>query len=296
MSVNEHRKTEGFEVARMRSAEQIYGRKMIMKGRRIIIAFLVMALSITMLPHHVMAKTLKVKNIGTEKIMPPYSDLFLETNIKPEKLRFTSSDEDVAEVSEGGWIRTGKPGETTIRIRQKGSKKKAYKIHLTVRKPNGYKISETGRYFRYLCKIDLKAAKGYTVYYTTGSKFQTKQKIKSGKTMSINFRDTTLLKVYAVKKSTKKKVTKAFLNRKNISDRNYGEYYYQYFPPCPIYPPTASQQPSPQPTAADGQQAVTPSNQPEPTITPSGQPEPTIIPSGQPEPTIAPSGVNQSQA
>ncbi|MDE6568820.1 MAG: hypothetical protein K2K70_13985 [Lachnospiraceae bacterium] len=253
-----------------------------MKGRRIIIAVLVMALSITMLPHHVMAKTLKVKNIGTEKIMPLYSDLFLETNIKPEKLRFTSSDEGVAEVTEAGRIKTINPGKTTIRIRQKGSKKKAYKIHLTVRRPNGYTISETGWFFRTPYKIiDVKAAKGYTVYYTTGSKFRTKQKIKSGKTVSIQFSDSTLLKVYAVKKGTKKKVTKAFLNRKNISDRNYGEYYYQYFPPCPVYPPIASPQPSPQPTAADGQQAVTPSNQPEPTITPSGQPELSVMPSEQ---------------
>lgn len=259
-----------------------------MKGRRIIIAFLVMALSITMLPHHVMAKTLKVKNVGTEKVMPLYSDLFLETNINPWKLRFTSSDEGVAEVTEEGRIETINPGETTIRIRQKGSKKKAYKIHLTVRKPNGYKISETGHYFRYPHKIDLKASKGYTVYYTTGSKFQTKQKIKSGKKVSINFKYTTLLKVYAVKKGTKKKVTKAFLNRKNISDRNYGEYYYQYMPPCGtdllLHRPTASPQPSPQPTAADVQQAVTPSSQPEPTIAPSDQPEPGVIPSGQPQP------------
>lgn len=268
-----------------------------MKGRRIIIAVLVMALSITMLPHHVMAKTLKVKNIGTEKIMPPYSDLFLETNIKPWKLRFTSSNEDVAEVSEGGWIETKMPGETTIRIRQKGSKKKAYKIHLTVRKPNGYKISETGHYFCAPRKIDLRAAKGYTVYYTTGSKFQTKQKIQSGKKVCINFPYTTLLKVYAVKNGAKKKVTKAFLNRNNISDRNYGRYYYRYMPPCGtdllIHYPTASPQPSPQPTTADGQQAMTPSSQPEPTIAPSNQPGPAITPSGQPEPSVIPSGQPQ---
>lgn len=255
-----------------------------MKGRKIITVILMVALSVTTLPHHVAAKTLKVKNIGAEKVVPLYSDLFLETNITSWKLRFTSSDEEVAEVTEGGRIKTKMPGKTIIRIRQKGSKKKAIKIHLTVRKPIGYIISETGNNFRTPRKITLRAAKGYTVYYTTGSKFRTNQKIKSGKTVSIHFSYTTLLKVYAIKKSTKKKVTRAFLNRKGISDRNYGEYYYWYIPPCGTdtlnrnrHYPTASPQPSKQPTVTGEQPMMTPSGQPEPTAAPSDQPEPSMI-------------------
>lgn len=272
-----------------------------MRGKSIIIIMLAVVLTVNVLPHHVTAKTIKIKNVGTTKVMPLYSDWILETNIKPWKLRFTSSDEDVATVTEEGRIRTKMLGKTTIRVRQRGKKKTktVQTIHLTVRRPKGYTISSnSGKYFRGICQVNLRAAKGYTVYYATTSKFPTtmsysttkasrfriNQKIKSGKTKKLVFSKTTLLKVYAVKNG--RKVTGSFLNDNKTSNRNYGLYYYRYVPPCGTdllqhhYPIMS---PSPQPTAAV-------SESPQPTVLPSGQPYPTADVSQSPQPTVLPSG------
>lgn len=265
-----------------------------MKGRRIMIAILVAALSVTILPRCVVAKTAKMKNTDTEKIIPLYSELFFETGIESWKLQYTFSDEEVAEVTPDGRIKATMPGKTTIWIKEKGSRKKAYTIHLTVRKPKGYFISEPGNYFRYQKKINLKAAKGYTVYYTTDFHFRTNQKIQSGKTKSIVFSTSKLLKVYAVKKRGKKKVTKAFLNRIGKSNRHYGEYNYYYMPPCGTdlliqsgrYYPTSSPKPSPQSTAAAGKPTMMPSGPPASTMMPSEQPHPTIIGPEEPQSNI----------
>ena len=239
---------------------------------------MVASLFATVFPRYVVAKTVTMKNIDEEKMIPLYSELLFETSEESWRYRFTFDNEEVAIITPSGWIKATKPGKTTIRIREKGGRKRAYTIHLTVKKPKGYSISEPGHYFRDRRKIDIKTAKGYTVYYTTDLKFRSRQKIQPGKSKSVQFSTSTKLKVYAVKKG--KKVTTAFLNRNGKSGRNYGEYNYYYVPPCGTdllirsnrYP-TAS----PQPTAVDEQPTMRPSQSPEPAVRPSKQPQPTTI-------------------
>lgn len=220
-----------------------------MRRKQIMTALLSVAMILAAMPQGAEAKDLKVKNAAEEKIMPEGSELVLKTNKKLSTLRFSSSDLSVAAVSYSGRIMAISEGNATIKVRQTG-RKKAQKIKIIVKKPTGYRISrQSGRLNWAEREIKLKAARGYTVYYTTASKFKKSQKISSGKTKKFYCSKPLNLKVFAVKKGIK--VTNAYLNRKKISDRNYGEYAYYWVEPCGgawSMPSAAPASPSPNPT------------------------------------------------
>lgn len=254
-----------------------------MKKKRIMAMLLSATMLVAMTAQNVGAKTLKVinvgtlkvKNVGAEKIMPLGSELILETNWKHFDLRVTSRDAEpdpVISIDSLERIYASSTGKATVQIRHKGFKNKLWSAKIIVKKPTGYTISErSGRFFHYERKneagVTLKATKGYQVYYTTTSKFKKSQKIGAGKTKRIRFSKPTRLRVFAVKSN--KKVTNAYLNRKKISDRNYGEYYYHFTAYCggaftvsPNYPATG---------AAISTQ--TPTNQPVPQSIPQSTPQ-----------------------
>ncbi len=261
-----------------------------MKRKKFMAILLSVAMVMMAAPQCEAAGTLKVKNAGTKKIMPVGSSFTLVTNKKASGLNFTSTKKKVASVSKDGKVVAKKTGKTTIRISQKGKKKKSKLVQIVVKKPTGYTISaKSGKTFSGMNLLKLKAKKGYKVYYTTSGKFKTSQKLKSGKTLEMRVTSDITMKVYAVKNG--KKVTKSYLNRKKISDRNYGEYTYSYFPPCggtgdksqtpapQTATPVATSDAVPSPTAV-GDQKETPEPSEPPVIKPTLEPisEPTAKP------------------
>lgn len=267
-----------------------------MKRKRLMAVLLSLAMVMTATPQSAAAKTVNVKNAGTKKVMPVGSSFTLATNMKASKLTFTSTKKNVASVSKNGQVVAKKTGKATIKIKQKGKKGNSKTVNIVVKKPTGYTISaKTGKNLYTIGSLKLKAKKGYRVYYTTSGTFKTSQKLKSGKTLEMSVTSAMTLKVFAVKNG--KKVTKAYLNRKKISNRNYGEYTYSYFPPCggtgdgstppakQTATPAATQQtteatasPNPSPTTGSGQKETPPPAE-KPTMGP-----PPVGPTAEPTP------------
>ncbi len=76
-----------------------------------------------------------------------------------------------------------------------------------------YTVSESAGTVEAGTVVKVKAAKGFKVFYTTGSKFTSLKKvIKSGKTKKFTIKKTTTIKLFAVKSS--KKITKKVLKKK----------------------------------------------------------------------------------
>lgn len=100
---------------------------------------------------------------------------------------------------------------------------------LTVNQPDakaavkGYTISKKAGTYTDKVTVKVKAKKGYTVYYTTGTKLSKSKKIKAKKTKSFTFRKTSTLRIYAVKQS--KKMTAKKL--KKVKTKNVAKYCYQ---------------------------------------------------------------------
>ena len=78
----------------------------------------------------------------------------------------------------------------------------------TAVKKNAYTISKKPGTYENSVKLKLKVKKGYTVYYTTGSRLYISKKVKSASSKTFTFKKTSTLKIYAVKSSKKMTASK----------------------------------------------------------------------------------------
>ena len=82
-------------------------------------------------------------------------------------------------------------------------------------KKTGYTLSKAAGTYQSTVKVQIKAKKGYKVYYTLNGTFSLKKLVKSGKKKTVTISKTKTLSVYAVKK-TKKLTAKALKKKANI--------------------------------------------------------------------------------
>lgn len=195
------------------------------KGQRSMLAWLMvfaMTLSIATVPESVAAKTIKLSNCTTVKVMPVGSTFQLKTNQKAENLKFVSNKKKIVSVSQQGLLQAGKKGTATITIT---SGKTSKKIKVKVKAPTGYTITKKAGNYTKTIKTTVKTKKGYTVYYTIAGKFKKSQSIPAKKTKTFHFSKTTTLKLYPVKSTVK--MTTAKLNKTEMTNKNRGDYLYQ---------------------------------------------------------------------
>lgn len=194
-----------------------------MKARfqKVIACVIIFAMVVLCVPYDAGAATIKLKNTTAKKTMAIGSTFLIKTNKKNSKLKFSSSKKSVATVSAKGLITAKKKGKTTITIRYGKIKKK---LKVTVKKPVGYTISKKSGTYSGVAKVTVKAEKGYCVYYTTSGKFSKAKKIQPKKSKVFQFKKTTTLRLYPVKKS--KKMTTSKLNKTKNKNKLRNDYLY----------------------------------------------------------------------
>lgn len=87
-------------------------------------------------------------------------------------------------------------------------------------KKTGYTLSKAAGTYQSTVKVQIKAKKGYKVYYTLNGTFSLKKLVKSGKKKTVTISKTKTLSVYAVKK-TKKLTAKALKKKAKKKSQTY---------------------------------------------------------------------------
>lgn len=87
-------------------------------------------------------------------------------------------------------------------------------------KKTGYTLSKAAGTYQSAVKVQIKAKKGYKVYYTLNGTFSLKKLVKSGKKKTVTISKTKTLSVYAVKK-TKKLTAKALKKKAKKKSQTY---------------------------------------------------------------------------
>ncbi len=186
-----------------------------MKKRKIA-WIMIMAMVVALMPisssQTVEASTLKIKNVTKNKKTLYVGSVYqIATNAK--KATYSSSNKKVAAVSKTGLISATKKGNATVKVTNAKTKKSA-KLRVKVKNVKAYKISNVSGTYNDKVNVKIKAKKGYVVYYTFGSKFKKKNKIKSNKSKTFTISKTQNLKVYFEKSSKKTKISTINKKRK----------------------------------------------------------------------------------
>ena len=167
------------------------------------------------------SKGIKITNVpGKRKIMYAGSSFALKANGKVKS--YASSRPSVVDVDKSGVMYAKTKGNAQITIT--GANGTKAQIKVTVKNAAYYRISKNAGTYSAAIDVEIKAKKGYKVYYTTSGKFKTGRVIKSGKKKTISVEKTTTVSVYAVKKTAK--VSARQLNM--AAKRHRYAYYVQY--------------------------------------------------------------------
>ena len=165
--------------------------------------------------------TIRVANVSNKrKIMYAGSSFAIETKGAAES--YASSDSSVVDVDQNGVMYAKAKGNAQITVT--GANGAKTKIKVTVKNASYFRVSKKAGTYSGSINVEIKAKRGYKVYYTTSGKFKTKKVVKSGKTKTLSVKKTTTLSVYAVKKTAK--VSSKQLN--TASRRNRYAHYMQY--------------------------------------------------------------------
>jgi len=243
------------------------------RNSKVIAIIIAVAMVLSIIPVNTFAKKIILKNCTTKKVMAVGSSFKIVTNQSFVDLKFVSSTESIANVSDEGVIYAKKKGKAVITITSGSDSKK---IKITVRKPVGYSISKKAGSYRRGTKTKIKVKNKYVVYYTTTNKFKASKKIKAKKSKTFTLKKDTTLRLYVAKAKTKLSTSKLNKTKKKYS--NYNEYFYDIYHPCGgVLTPT--------PTSGEPEQTSVPGTTTDPSNpSVSGVPVPTATPSNQPTP------------
>ena len=141
----------------------------------------------------------------------------IKGTVRQYSTNFKSKKKSVISIDQNGLATAHRTGKAKI-VKFRNGKKR---ILVTVKNPEGYRLSKRSGNYRYLAKTKLKVKKGYKAYYSTTECFSSKQCIKGKRSKKFSFHNRSALRVICVKKGRSLSTRK--LN--SIAKKNKADFY-----------------------------------------------------------------------